>query len=123
MGVLVVLAEDDEDLGQVVKTKLENANLQVIWKKNGSDAWDAIVAEKPALAILDVDIPGINGIDLLDRIKKSQDTRHIRVIMLTALGHEAYVSSATRQGASDFIVKPFRTAEMLTRVQRVLGTP
>ena len=120
MADLVVLAEDDESLGQLIKLKLEKAEIQVIWKKNGNDALSAIRSQKPALALLDVDMPGINGLDLLKRIKLARDTQHIPVIMISALGYEAYTGDALRQGASDFIVKPFQPADMLVRVQRAI---
>jgi DNA-binding response OmpR family regulator len=123
MTQLVVLAEDDENLGQLVKTKLEHAALRVIWKKNGSDAWDTIVAEKPALAILDADMPVMDGFEVLRRIKASTDVGKTPVIMVSAMGHEAYVGNAMRGGASDFIIKPFKTADLLERVQQVLKGP
>ncbi len=123
MDARVVLAEDEEDIGFIVKSKLEHAHIQVTWKRNGTDAWEAIMAEKPSLAILDVDMPGIDGLEVLSRIKASKETRHIPVIMLTAQGHEAYVGSAKRKGASDFVIKPFQPADILARVQRLLAQP
>ena len=123
MDARVVLAEDEEDIGNIVKAKLEHAKIRVTWKKNGIDAWKAIVAERPALAILDVDMPGIDGFEVLRRIKEAEDTQHIPVIMLTAQGHEAYVGNAMRHGASDYVVKPFQPADVLARVLRLLGQP
>jgi DNA-binding response OmpR family regulator len=122
MPHLVVLAEDDDDLGTMIKIKLEKAHIQVVWKQNGSDALSAILAHKPALALLDVDMPGINGLELPKRIETAGDTQHIPVIMMSALGHEAYSGSALRRGASDFIVKPFFPADSLARVQRAIGS-
>ena len=121
MAQLIVLAEDDEDLGLVVKTKLEHSALRVVWKKTGDEAWEAILAEKPALAILDADLPGVDGFEVLRRIKTSSETATIPVIMMSAIGHEAYVGNAMRGGASDFVVKPFKTADLMTRVERALN--
>jgi two-component system phosphate regulon response regulator PhoB len=121
MAQLVVLAEDEEDLGHVVKTKLEHAGFEVVWMQNGNDAWSAIRSLKPALAILDVDMPGKSGFDVLEHVKATPETRDIPVVMLTALGQDAYVGSAIRQGASDYIVKPFATADLLARVERLLA--
>jgi DNA-binding response OmpR family regulator len=123
MDARVVLAEDEEDIGFIVKTKLEHAKIHVTWKKNGNDAWAAIVAEKPALAILDVDMPGIDGFEVLSRIKGTYETQDIPVIMLTAQGHEAYLGNAMRKGASDYVVKPFQPADVLARVLRLLAKP
>lgn len=121
MAHLVVLAEDDDDLGQLIKLKLEKADIRVIWKKNGNDALSAIRSQNPTAVLLDVDMPGINGLDLLKRIKLARDMQHIPVIMISALGYEAYSSDAMRHGASDLIVKSFQPADMLARVQKVLG--
>lgn len=121
MAVRVVLAEDEEDIGFIVKTKLEGAGFEVTWKKNGLEAWNAISADLPALAILDVDMPGMDGLEVLKRIKESPDTRAIPVIMLTAQGHEAYVATAKERGANEFVMKPFRPADVLDRVQRLVA--
>lgn len=120
MRNLVVLAEDNEDLGDIVKAKLEHADLRVIWKKNGEEAWDAIKAEKPALTILDLDLPGVDGLEILRRIRASPELEKVRVMMLSAMGYDAYVGGALQGGAVDFVVKPFNTADLLTRVQSAL---
>jgi DNA-binding response OmpR family regulator len=121
MDGLIVLAEDEDDAGSLVKQKLEGAGLRVIWKKNGLEAWETIQAERPAMAILDADMPGLSGYDVLARIKSTPATQDTVVVMLTALGHEAYVGDAMRHGASDYIVKPFRPADLLERIQRLLN--
>jgi len=120
MNAMVVLAEDENDVGSVVKQKLESAAIRVIWKRDGLEAWEAIQSERPVMAILDADMPGMSGFDLLARIKSTPATKDIVVVMLTALGHDAYVGDAKRHGASDFIVKPFRPADLLERIQRLL---
>lgn len=123
MNERVLLAEDDEDIGRVVEQKLSNAAIPVTWKKNGPDAWNAVQIEKPALAILDVDLPGMSGLDVLSRIKSTPETRGTLVVVITALGHDAYVGEALRRGASACLVKPFRPADLLARVRGLLGAP
>lgn len=120
MRKVVVLAEDNEDLGQVVKSKLEHAALKVIWKKDGGEAWDAIVSQHPALAILDANLPSVDGFELLRRIKASDNMRQTPVIMVSALGYGGYVGDALRNGASDFVVRPFRAGDLLSRVKHFL---
>ena len=65
----LLLAEDDADLGHVFKAKLEHAGFHVTWKQDGEQAWDAILAERPVLVILDGDLPNVDGLELLRRIK------------------------------------------------------
>ena len=120
MSPLIVVAEDDEGLGLLIKTKLQHANFTVEWEQTGVGAQSAILVQKPALAILDVALPGIDGLEILDWIKRTPELRHIPVIVITAMVNEAFGRSALARGAADFMVKPFKTADLLTCVQRVL---
>lgn len=120
MSKLIVIVEDQHDIGELMKIKLENAGFLVLWRQNGRAAWETILSHKPDLAILDIMVPGMNGIELLGMIKADPRTRHIPVIMATAKGEQKDVVRAVRGGAVDYLVKPFLPAELLERVQRVL---
>ena len=120
MTPLIVVAEDDEALGSLIKTKLEHANFTVEWEMTGIGAQSAVLVQKPALAILDVALPGLDGLEILDWIKRTPELRHIPVIVITAMVNDAFARSALSRGASDFLVKPFKTADLLTCVHRVL---
>lgn len=120
MNPVIVVAEDDEDLGTLIKAKLENAHYTVEWEKTGVGAQNAMLAQKPALAILDVALPGIDGLEILDWIKRTPGLKHIPVIIVTAMGREVFANTAKERGASDFIVKPFKTADLLAHVQSAL---
>lgn len=120
MAKPIIIAEDEEHLGALVKFKLERAGYVVQWLKNGDDAWKALAAGDAALAILDVMMPGMNGFQVLERMRADERTRDLPVIMLTARGQESDVLHGLKSGASEYIIKPFRPAELLLRVQRLL---
>jgi DNA-binding response OmpR family regulator len=78
------------------------------------------VRERPDLILLDVMMPGINGLEVLRRLKLNSALRGLPVIMVTAKGHERDVLSGLRGGAVDYIVKPFSLKELLARVELAL---
>jgi DNA-binding response OmpR family regulator len=119
----IVVAEDAEMLGEIVESKLRRAGYRVILKKDGKSAWSAIVKEHPNLVILDWMMPGIDGIHLLSLIRDNPVTHRIPVMMLTAKAEKSEVTTAIHEGANDYMVKPFRTEELVARVERLLGTP
>lgn len=119
----IVVAEDTEAMGQVIREKLENAGYFVIWKVNGKDAWEAIQKETPALALLDWNMPIMDGSLVLAKMRNNAATKDIPVIMVTAKSKKAEVTVAAKNGVADYIVKPFAPAELLLRVKRALGEP
>lgn len=119
----IVVAEDADMLGEIIESKLRRAGYRVILKKDGKAAWSAIFKEHPHLIILDWMMPGIDGIHLLALIRDNPVTQRIPVMMLTAKAEKSEVATAIHEGANDYIVKPFRTEELVARVARLLGTP
>lgn len=116
----IVIADDEEHLGYMVKFKLEKSGYQVVWKMDGREALEAVRQERPALVILDVMMPGLTGFEVLEAIKAEDNLKDTPVVMLTARGQEADTLKGISLGAADYIVKPFRPAELLARVQRLL---
>jgi DNA-binding response OmpR family regulator len=123
----IVVAEDEEHLGYMVKFRLSKAGYSVTWKRDGLSAWKAIQAELPQVVILEVAMPGLNGFQVLEHIKATPETREAAVIMLTTEGQASDIAQGLKTGAADCIVKPVKPAELLARVQRVCpfepGTP
>ena len=116
----IVIADDEEHLGYMVKFKLEKSGYQVVWKMDGREALEAVRQERPALVILDVMMPGLTGFEVLEAIKAEDNLKDTPVVMLTARGQEADTLKGISLGAADYIVKPFSPAELLARVQRLL---
>ena len=120
MASKILLAEDEEHLGKMVQFKLERAGYQVIWKQDGLTAWDCIRQERPDLIILDVMMPGLDGFQVLERIRAQASTSATPVLMLTAYAQQSQIEQGIQTGASDYMSKPFKPAELLSRVRRLL---
>ena len=107
--------------GNLAVEQLENAGFEVQWRLDGKQAWEAFRAQKPDLVILDVMMPELTGFEVLERIRAEQESDLIPVIMLSARGQESDVKKGMGLGATEYVVKPFRPAELLACVQRLLS--
>ena len=83
MGLKIVIADDEEHLGYMIKLQLERSGYEVIWKLDGRQALESIREERPALVILDVMMPGLTGFEVLETMKADAELKHIPLVMLT----------------------------------------
>lgn len=113
----ILLVEDNETIIMGLKYSLEQENFQIISSRTKKEAEDIIVKENIDLVLLDVTLPDGNGFDICKIIKEKLD---IPVIFLTAQDEETSVVGGLDLGADDYIVKPFRTRELISRINSVL---
>ncbi|SMP11153.1 two-component system, OmpR family, phosphate regulon response regulator PhoB [Desulfurobacterium pacificum] len=118
--MLVLLAEDDKDLGDLVKYNLEKNHFKVDWILDGEEAAEKVEKVKYDLAILDLMLPGLDGLEICKRIRRSPKNRDIPVIILTALSSEDTKLKGFSAGADDYVTKPFSMKELLARIEAVL---
>ena len=118
MNILVV--DDEKEIADVVELYLQNDQYKVFKFYNGQDALDCINNMKIDLAILDIMLPGEDGLEILSRLKASEVTKEIPVIMVTAKGAEYDKVMGLDCGADDYITKPFGMMEFIARVRAVL---
>jgi DNA-binding response OmpR family regulator len=116
----ILLAEDEQQIGDMVAFKLANSGHEVVRVVDGEAALAAAALERPDLIILDVMMPVLDGFAVLGRLKADADLRAIPVIMLTARGQERDILSGLQGGAADYVVKPFNLKELLARVDVAL---
>ena len=116
----ILLAEDEQQIGDMVTFKLTNSGHRVVRVGDGEAALAAAEQERPDVIILDVMMPLVDGFAVLGRLKAHPDLRTIPVIMLTARGQERDVLSGLQAGAADYIVKPFSLKELIARVDVAL---
>jgi len=116
----VLVAEDDEISATILLHRLDKEGLDVERFDNGQEAYEAALRERPILVILDVKMPGLDGFEVLERLRKDHRFSSVPVIMLTSMGQEADVVRAFRMGADDYILKPFSPTELSARVRRLL---
>lgn len=123
MPARILAADDDEHVRVIVESKLGD-EFDVETVDDGREAWNRLADpgnELPALVILDVMMPELNGFETLERIRGHDELTDLPVVMLTSRGREEDVLRALELGADDFVAKPFSPAELLARVKRVLG--
>jgi DNA-binding response OmpR family regulator len=118
---LVLVADDDPDILDLVRYRLERSGYAVATADTGTEAVRLAGELSPALAVLDVMMPGLTGFDVTRRLRGDPHTAGIPVILLTARAQEADVQEGFAAGADDYLRKPFSPRELSARVQAVLG--
>ena len=116
----IVVADDDADILDLVVFKLSQAGFEPVAVSDGLAALAAIRATPPRMAILDVMMPGMSGLDVMRRALSSQVTKDLDVILLTSCARDADIDAGFAVGARDYVIKPFSPRDLLQRVHRVL---
>ncbi len=119
--VRIVVADDDRDILDLVVFKLSQAGYEVMGVSDGLAALAAIEAEPPRLAILDVMMPGLSGLDVLRKIRANEAIKGLDIILLTARARDSDVDAGFATGATDYVIKPFSPRELLHRVNALLA--
>jgi two-component system alkaline phosphatase synthesis response regulator PhoP len=118
MAARIFVVEDDEDLLQLLEAYLLRQGYEVELFSDGKEALRAALNDPPDLVILDLMLPGLDGLALATRLR--EERAHVPIIMLTARTTEQDRLAGLRAGADDYVVKPFSPAEVVLRVQAVL---
>lgn len=119
--VRIIVADDDRDILDLVVFKLAQAGYDVVGVSDGFAALAAIEAEPPRLAILDVMMPGLSGLDVLRKVRANEAIKDLDIILLTARARDSDVDAGFSTGATDYVIKPFSPRELLHRVNALLG--
>ena len=117
---MIWCVEDDSSIRDIEVYALRSTGFEAIGFEDGDRFWEALQTEKPELVVLDVMLPGRDGVELLKLMKSSERFREIPVIMATARGTEYDKVQSLDLGADDYLVKPFGILEMVSRVKAVL---
>jgi DNA-binding response OmpR family regulator len=115
----VLVVDDEPTIAEVVSRYLERAGYRTRVAGDGPSAIAAAAQQRPDLVVLDLMLPGIDGLEVMRRLRE-QDAERIAVILLTAKGEESDRVIGLRLGADDYVVKPFSPAELVARVDAVL---
>ncbi|MAW78387.1 MAG: DNA-binding response regulator [Planctomycetes bacterium] len=116
----VLLVEDEGDIRDVIEYNLEREGYLTLAFDNGEAGLEAIRNESPDLVLLDLMLPGIDGLEICRQIKEDPTTRDIPIIMITAKTEESDVVLGLGVGADDYVNKPFSPQELIARVKSVL---
>lgn len=117
---MIFCVEDDSNIRELVVYTLESTGLKARGFEEGSSFLEALALETPDLVLLDIMLPGEDGMELLKKLKASPKTRDIPVIMVTAKGAEYDKVMGLDTGADDYVTKPFGMMELVSRVKAVL---
>lgn len=115
---IILLVDDQEAVRGVIKKSMGRVEADVVEMENGQEALSYLEDEKPNLILTDIMMPGVNGFELLERVKKNPETRDIPVIVITAVGDANIKDKAFRLGADDFVTKPIVSDDLIPRVKR-----
>jgi two-component system phosphate regulon response regulator PhoB len=116
----ILVVEDEENIRELLKYNLEKEGYQVFGAATGEKALQAIRDRLPDLVLLDLMLPGMDGLEVCRQIRGEAQTRHLPIIMLTAKGEEADIVTGLELGADDYITKPFSPRVLLARLRAAL---
>lgn len=116
----IFIAEDDESILDLLVTRMRIAGYHTAQERDGLAALEAIRRLRPTACILDVNMPKLDGFQVLKRLRADPQTAHIPVLVLTARRGTDDIKTAIRLGATDYLSKPFNDEQLLARVARLL---
>jgi len=118
----VLIVEDDSFLANIYKTKFEMEGFKINVSENGEVALIDVKKKKPAIILLDILLPKLDGFAVLSKLKEDKDTKDIPVILLTNLGQKDDVQKGLDMGAVDYLIKAhFKPSEVVEKVKKVLS--
>lgn len=120
MAPRILIVDDEKDIVDLVAYNLEKEGYEVLKAFDGEKALSIVRTKKPSLVVLDLMLPGIQGLEVCKRIRRDAETAAVPIIMLTAKGEELDRVIGLEVGADDYITKPFGVKELTARVKAVL---
>jgi CheY-like chemotaxis protein len=116
----VLIADDEPSMRLLVHATIESDDYTVVEAEDGAEAWSMIQRHRPSLVLLDVQMPGRSGIEVLRSIKADPHLKTTKVILLTSKAQESDVEEGLIAGADFYLTKPFSPLDLLTRVEEAL---
>ena len=117
----ILVADDESHILHVVSMKLRNAGFRVLTARDGREAFETALNEKPDLLITDYHMPELSGLELCSKLKEEPSTSSIPAIMLTARGYQLEPADTEKSGILCMLSKPFSPRQLLETVNQVLG--
>jgi len=116
----IVLLEDERDIAELIRLQAEIAGYKIITAHDGLNGYETIVNELPDIIVLDLMLPGQNGLDICRKLKANSKTCHIPIIIISAKSEETDVVLGLELGADDYVTKPFSPRILFSRIKAVL---
>ena len=122
MAAKILIIEDDRFLRELMARKLEQTGYEIVEAVDGEDGLKKVAAEKPDLTLLDLILPGIDGFEVLSKMKEKPELSKIPVIILSNLGQREDIERGLKLGAVDFLVKAhFTPNEIVDKIKQILA--
>lgn len=119
-GEKILVADDNRQIRMLVSASLRSGGYVLIEAEDGAAALETAIAEHPDLVLLDVNMPQLDGFEVLHFLHKRPDTADVKVIMLTTAAQKTDIKTGYDEGAVDYVVKPFEPGVLRDAVQRAL---
>ncbi len=119
-GAKILVADDDRQVRMLVCAALRSGGYTLVEASDGEQALETAIAEHPDLVLLDVNMPKLDGFEVAHFMRKRPDTKDCRVVMLTTAGTRGDFERASREGAVDYVIKPFEPARLRETVRKAL---
>ena len=120
MAMKVLTVDDSKTIRMIVKKAFKQYNCDLFEAENGVEGLAVAAKEKPGLIILDITMPVMNGIEMLEKLKSEPELKDIPVIMLTAESGKDNVMQIVKMGVKDYMVKPFKGEDLIGRVEKII---
>jgi len=118
----VLLCDDEIHILRAAEIKFRHAGYEVLLASDGEEAWQRILADQPDILVTDYQMPRVDGLELVRRLRSNPDTKHLPVLMLTAKGFELRAEElASQWNVRGLMAKPFSPRELLQTVQGIIG--
>jgi DNA-binding response OmpR family regulator len=123
MTTKVLIVDDEPHMLRVTELSIKRGGYDIVIGRNGREAVDLAIREKPGLIVMDVSMPEMDGLTALQHLKSIRETKSIPVIMLTVRGQAMTRLQAELAGAAVYLTKPFSPSQLLAEVRRLLEPP
>ena len=117
----ILIVDDEEGFLALLRQALEERGFEVVTVSNAVDAGIEMVSTLPALILMDIKMPGINGFQACEAIKKNANTKDVPIIVISALSDETDINRAKKIGIADYFVKPIDIEKLIDRVKAIIS--
>jgi DNA-binding response OmpR family regulator len=119
----ILVADDSMTILAMVSSRLVRAGYDVVTATRGDDALRLVEENRPRLVLLDVEMPGLDGVEVARRIRADESLAGTSIVLLTSLSEESHVATGMEAGADAYLTKPFSPQDLQTQVEKLIGSP
>jgi DNA-binding response OmpR family regulator len=123
MAKTILIVDDEPSILMTIQFLMTQQGYDVLTAERGEDALDLISRYKPDLVLLDIMLPGIDGYEVCEIIRLNPDYGKVKIVFLTAKGHETEIAEGLALGADAYITKPYSNVELLAKIKELLQDP